>query len=259
MELFLSAVTWDKALKTGMRQTDLLPIVGRFGLAGLEFRPYWEDEATEAEATGRQLARTGLRSAYACNDVLLAQTAEAAREGLVAIARSLGTASRLGASILRVNLAAGPFDRDLIAAGWWREAVRSLVTAARARGIDVAVENAPDPEKGSEEMLAMVLAAVDIPSFGLTFDTANWLIAGQDPERAARRFGSRVLYTHLKDAIAVDGGFLHSHPGSGAVNVARVVALLGEAGATGPMALEFPGGDDPESRVLAALKYFGRK
>lgn len=252
MNLLISAVTWDAALKAGLPQAALADHAAALGCQGVEFRQYWKDFPAEAPQAVAALARHGLVATYACNEGLLADTQEAALTMITAAGDDLAAAAALGAKVLRLNLAAGPFDPAFLAAPWWREAIDWLLARAERLGIPVAVENGPDPAKSDIALFAALFAAVPSPWLRLTFDTGNWLYADARPEDALDRLASHVGYVHLKDIIKDPAGLKHSHPGTGAVDVRGLARRLDAGGYSGYMVLEFPGGDDPAGRVRAS-------
>lgn len=255
MKLIISAVTWDQALRTGMSQTGLAAEAASLGCLGVEFRQYWRDEAADIPAAAAVLADRNLACTYACNEGLLADSREATLKMLAAAGENLDAAATLGARVLRLNLAVGPFDRAFIDAGWWRQAVGALLQRAESLGIPLAVENGPDPVKSDVALLAHLLGSFESPWLRLTFDTGNWLYAGVRPEEALDTLGRYVGYVHLKDIVGSGGGMAHSHPGTGRVDVRGLARRLAAGGYAGFMALEFPGGEDPRGRIRSSLAY----
>ncbi|SCC11988.1 Sugar phosphate isomerase/epimerase [Kosakonia oryzendophytica] len=77
----------------------------------------------------------------------------------------------------------------------------------------------------------------------LTFDTGNWLWAGDAPEQAARQLAPAVSYIHVKAAVA-DGERFRAVPPDQADP--RWLALLNALPADAPRGIEFPlTGDSP--------------
>lgn len=255
MKMLISAVTWDAALKAGMPQADLAALAAGLGCQGVELRQYWRDLTAETPAVVAALTGRGLACAYAVNTGLLADSRESSLATLAAAGDDLVAAAALGAKVLRVNLAAGPFDPAFIAVPWWRQAVGDLLRQAEALGIPIAVENGPDPGKSDIALFADLFASVASPWLRLTFDTGNWLYAGASPEAALKRLAPYIGYVHLKDIIAAPTGLSHSHPGTGVVDVRGLARSLTAGGYDGYFVLEFPGGDDPAGRVRASLAH----
>lgn len=255
MQFIISAVTWEKALKEDMLQAELPALAVKLGCKGVEFRPYWKDVRNELPEVKKALNKFGLVATYACNDALLADSVEGTQQSLEAMMESLNIAYLLEASILRVNVANGAFLADFIDNDWWKKAVGSVVAAAAEKGIIVAVENPPNAIAGKVDLLFSLLTAVNSPFFKLTYDTGNWLMAGHKPEEALDKLADYVGYVHLKDMVPQGNSYAHSYLGVGAVEVMGLMNRILNGGYMGPLALEFPGGDDPEEKVRLSMKY----
>lgn len=255
MQFIISAVTWEKALKEDMLQAELPALAVKLGCKGVEFRPYWKDIRKELPEVKKALNKFGLVSTYACNDALLADGVEGTQQSLEAMMESLNIAYLLDASVLRVNVANGAFLADFIDTDWWKKAVGSVVAAAAEKGIVVAVENPPNAIAGKVGLLLALLTAVNSPFFRLTYDTGNWLMAGNKPDEALDKLTDYVGYVHLKDMVPQGNSYAHSYLGVGAVEVMGLMNRILNSGYRGPLALEFPGGDDPEEKVRLSMKY----
>lgn len=255
MHLIISAVTWEQALRSGMRQADLVPLAEKFAVEGVELREYWHDRDGELPALARLVADQGVSVVYATGDVLLGAAQDDTAAALRGISGNIQVAEALGASVLRVNLGQGDFDPAVAAAPWYQQALQEVLRQAQEAGVVVAVENAPNPRGGDLRLLHDTVARVASPWLRLTFDTGNWLYAGQEPAAALRTVLPYVGYVHLKDIVRQDGALQHSYPGTGEVDVAGLAVQLQQAGYRGLFALEFPGGDAPEERVQNSLAY----
>lgn len=255
MRLIISAVTWDQYLRSGMCQLELVPVADKYGCAGIEFRPYWRSPIEELYEIKDFLAEYNLDCTYAANDCLLAATAEGTRQALLAVESSLAKAARLGAGVLRVGVAVGTFDRAILAAAWWRQAIGRLIAAAADQNIILAVENAPNPICGDAILLRDIVAPFASPWLKVTFDTGNWLPAGWEPGAALDVLGGHIGYVHLKDMIIRADGYAPAYPGGGDLDLQTVIDKLRLSGYQGLYALEFPGGRSPAAAVKASLKY----
>jgi sugar phosphate isomerase/epimerase len=155
-------------------------------------------------------------------------------------------AALIGASVMRVTPGPGPADfrhqprqpRLDVLARWFKEAV----LVARRHNIKLAAENHGDYT--AEEMLWLV-EAVDSPSFGVTFDTGNFLRRMDDPVRAMERLAKYTFATHIKDVQVRKGVspsewfFFSSTPlGDGLIDIAELARLLKAAGYDGLLAVE---------------------
>ena len=255
MKLLLSAVLWEKQLKDGMSQTKLIAKAKALALTGVEFRPFWHDQEQEVSEAAALIKQTGLAAVYAATDGLLATDKAQTCLALADLQKSLAIAAGIGASVLRMNVATGAFDARLAKTDWWLSAIRELLAEAETHSILLSVENGPSKDKGDAALLWELLTTVDSANFTLTFDTANWLYAGIQPEKALEQFLPYIGYVHLKDAVSEQGVMKHSHPGTGLVDVRGLYLRLLASRYTGFAALEFPGGDDPLGRARTVAEY----
>ncbi|MDR3589754.1 MAG: sugar phosphate isomerase/epimerase [Negativicutes bacterium] len=256
MRLIISAVTWEPFLLSGMCQLELVPLADKYGCAGIEFRPYWRSALEELPEIREFLAEYGLVSTYACRECLLASSEEETKVFLTAMKASILLAEKLGAGIMRISVASGPFNRDFISAGWWRQAVREIITAAAGRGIVLGLGNSPDPIGGNPVLIMDILALFASPHLKATYNTGNWAAAGWDPQRALDILAGQVGYVQIKDVTAAN---VPVHPGSGSVAILDLIDRLTREGYEGLYALEFPGGQSPAATVKASLKYLRRE
>ncbi|MDF2570531.1 MAG: Xylose isomerase-like barrel [Sporomusa sp.] len=255
MTLIISAATWDKELKSGMRQAELIPLAREAGCAGVEFRPYWKNIDEEIPQIRAALQQHNLVCAYASNEVLLAESQPETLQAIESLKAGVLFADRLGAKVLRFNVASRGFDSSLMHTSWWAEAMKQVLELAKSLGIALAVENGPDAQKGNPQVFKEIFAV--LPELGLTYDTGNWLYANTKPEVALEWFLPQVGYVHLKDIICENSSLKHGYPGTGLVDVKGLKERIQASGYIGLFALEFPGGDEPLDRVLKSLAYLG--
>lgn len=255
MTLIISAATWDKELKSGMRQAELILLAREAGCAGVEFRPYWQNLEEEVPLIREVLRQYGMVCTYASNEALLAGTQAETLQAIEALQSALQLADRLGAKVLRFNVAGGAYDAGFVQTDWWAAAMKPVLASAQALGIVLAVENGPDAAKGNPQIFKELFAV--LPELALTYDTANWLYANTKPEEALDWFLPRVGYVHLKDIICENATLKHGHPGAGLVDVKGLKERIQASGYTGIFALEFPGGGKPMERIFKTLAYLG--
>jgi L-ribulose-5-phosphate 3-epimerase len=255
MRLIISAVTWDQFLRSGMCQLELVPLAEKYGCAGIEFRPYWRSPIEELPEIKDFLSEYGLICTYASNYFLLSDKEETIRRSLTGLENDLYMAGRMGAGILRLNLAVGPFDKALMQTAWWQKAVKEIIAKAAAQEIILAVENAPNPTSGDASLIFDLVNMFASPWLKVTFDTGNWLPAGWDPFRALDILKAYIGYVHIKDMMDRPDGYVPTYPGGGDLDLIGLVDKLEESGYRGYYALEFPGGQSPAAAVKASLKH----
>ena len=255
MKLLISAVTFDEYLKSGMCQLELVPMADKYNCVGVEFRPYWRSPVEELPEIKEFLGEYNQVCTYACNESLLGESPEVVYQALANMRKSIDFAERVGAKLLRINVASGPFGRELLEAQWWQEAVQETIDYSAAREITLAIENPPYAESGDPKLILDILSLFDSPWLRVTYDTGNWLVAGYDATEALEMLMPYIVYVHLKDIIANPSGFTPSHLGRGVIDVLGLIEQLKERGYTGFYVLEFPGGSGPAKRIQSSLKY----
>ena len=256
MKLIISAITWESLLQSGMKQWELIELAKKLGCQGVEFRQYWKDIEVEVPHIRALLAEEQMVCTYACNEGLLAPTRESTEQSLKVITNHIGVACSLGAKVLRINIAAGLFNEEFINAPWWRQAVTEVMAEASAQKMLIVAENGPDHYKSKIQLVQKVLNTVNSPWLKLTYDTGNWIYAGEVPEEALTVLESEIGYVHLKDIVdKPDGSRGHSYLGTGLVDVRGLARKIIAGGYQGLLALEFPGGDDPIFRVKHSMQY----
>jgi sugar phosphate isomerase/epimerase len=177
------------------------------------------------------------------------------RPGAVAeLVEWLEVAQRLGCSIVRCVAASprfrdGPIPRERLAAT--AAALAAVTTAARERGLRLALENHGD--LSAAELLS-VLDLVGDEALGVCLDTANALRVGDDPLTAARALSARAQLVHLKDVEPAEpaadpvAGPRSVPYGEGVVPLGGVLRALEDAGFTGLVCVELgqlaPGADE---------------
>ncbi len=127
---------------------------------------------------------------------------------------------------------------------------------ASAKKMLIVVENGPDQHKSKIQLVQKLLKAVNSPWLKLTYDTGNWIYAGEVPEEALTVLKNEIGYVHLKDIVEKpDGSRGHSYLGTGLVDVRGLARKIIAGGYQGLLALEFPGGEDPIFRVKHSIQY----
>ena len=253
MDFWASGVLWNRELAAGLEQKDLIPLIKEFGLAGFEVRPFWgADPLAEARELAELARAAGLGLTYAGVEPILGSSLERTVEQLRAMNQSIEIASILGSPVLRVNVD-GQADWSLLENQAIVEAWGHLIEWARLKGVQLVLENPPDRRAGSIEKIGLLLAVV--PTLQLTFDTGNWVIAGEHPVAAWEAFSDRIGYLHLKDVRFLGSGdFSHCRPGMGGIDFHGLLEKIYES-YEGPAVLEFASQEAPDVEIRKALTY----
>lgn len=255
MKLWASMVLWEALLqRREIDATEIIPIFKKYGLKGLEVRPYWqENPLLEAKKLQFEAEKEHLHLTYACGEAILKGSLKENLQSFEQLRESIQIAEVLKSPLIRVNVD-GDADPSLINHPEWQEGIREVFQMTQAKNIFLALENPPHRRAGKIASINHLLNA--LPNLFLTFDTGNWIVAGEHPAVAAERFSDRIGYLHLKDIRFLGGGgYLHCEPGVGGLDFHPLVAFIQETGYEGPIVLEFPGGEEPEKRIVNTLKY----
>jgi 3-oxoisoapionate decarboxylase len=142
-------------------------------------------------------------------------------------ARAMGaTLIRLGLTPVLEGSRAAWGDRWPALVARARETLAREAPRAADAGMTIAIEDHQD--FGSEELVEMAEAAG--PNVGITFDTGNPFVFGEDPVAFARRAAHRIRHVHLKDYRAqfTTEGYrlVRCAIGEGAVPFAELVGAL---------------------------------
>jgi sugar phosphate isomerase/epimerase len=166
------------------------------------------------------------------------------RQALDDLIAQIPNAALIGAPVMRVVGSSlmfrhQPHQPQLeVLAQWFKQAV----SVAESHGIKLAVENHIDYT--ADEILWLV-EAVGSPSFGVNFDTGNFLRLLDDPIRGMEELAPYTFATHIKDLkvrVGVSPSewyFFSSTPvGDGLIDNQKLAQLLQRAGYQGFLAVE---------------------
>jgi sugar phosphate isomerase/epimerase len=114
----------------------------------------------------------------------------------------------------------------------------------------------------------LLLDIIDNPAFGALWDMGHTArVGGESPEESYAAIGSRVGYTHVKDAVydpahpqAMADGWRYVLPGEGQLPLAEAIALLKQHGYEGWILFEHekrwhPNLVEPEVAFPAFVKW----
>ena len=223
-------------------ETDDFPRrIGLAQAAGFELVEFWLWSNKDLDAVERMLAETGLRLAGMVAEPFAELTRESDHDRFLAgLEKSRDVARRLGAPVLICQ--SGP-----LLAGVARARQHAALTLAMARSADVlagsGVRLALEPLNdrvdhpgyyltSTAEALDIV-AAVNRPEIGLTYDLYHSMVMGEDPETVLAGRLDRVFHVHLADHPG------RHQPGSGDLPIQQKLAWLEAQGYAGAVGLEF--------------------
>jgi sugar phosphate isomerase/epimerase len=140
----------------------------------------------------------------------------------------LDTAKDIGCPTLR--LFGGVFSKQLDEKGNMArvaEGVRRVAGHAEKTGVNVALETHDDWIKG--ERLKALLDSVGSLKVGACWDVANGYF-DEAPETTCAAIGNRLFHVHFKDAAKEEGKIHSKMPGTGQLDLKRVLALIAGTG-----------------------------
>jgi L-ribulose-5-phosphate 3-epimerase len=257
LKFLLSSVVYDAPLRDGeMTQADLISIARDYELAGLELRDtYWQGGDVEIEATIAQLWAEDMDVVYAVSDVLVAKDMDNTLHGLAKMVESIYLAAKMGAKILRINAGATMENLALMSDDRYRSMMARVEEESKDMGVVLALEN--PPKLGAGNIMTLNWVFTQYPFIKLTYDTANWCVAGESPVVALDTLLSEIRYVHLKDAYKDGQAWQFTYPGGGEVPFKEIMAKLVKGGYEGVCALEFPGGNKPRESLEKAIRILG--
>ncbi|NLX07934.1 MAG: sugar phosphate isomerase/epimerase [Phycisphaerae bacterium] len=100
-----------------------------------------------------------------------------------------------------------------------------------------------------------VCRAVKRKNFGVTYDSGNYQIMGEDALRGLQAVKTHINHVHLKDVIERDGQKEYAAIGEGPIDFSAILKTLAEIGYDGYIMVEYEGPNPFEGmkRSLAAL------
>jgi sugar phosphate isomerase/epimerase len=221
-------------------------------------QPDWQAKADEVKAAFTEMdLRISCLAAFYFNNLDGPNVDDARRtvRGAVELAAHLDVPTVAG---FAGKLESQP--NDLLASlPRFKEVWSEHVAYAEGHGVKIAIEHCPMgrchlPPGGNNFLCTPAIweAAfneIDSPSFGLEWDPSHLIGLFIDPVANLRRFGSKVVHVHAKDAhvnrdlleqygVYHDGVVEHCFPGLGDTNWGLVIKELSRQGYTGDMNIE---------------------
>ena len=118
------------------------------------------------------------------------------------------------------------------------DAWRELIRQAEDLGVTIAAENG----EGGPDYVGFVLSNIQSSNLGLCYDASHDMISGQPLGEVLRRWGHRLVTTHLSDNRGANDD--HLLPGTGAIDWATVRESFPQSSYEGALVLE---PDGPEA------------
>ena len=132
--------------------------------------------------------------------------------------------------------------------------IRALADIAKANGLTLLLETGQE----SAQELKHFLEKLNHKAIGVNFDPANMILYDKgDPIEAVRVLSPWIRHLHVKDAVRTTkpGTWGSEVPwGDGQVGIERFIAVLGEVGFKGAMAIEREAGDNRLGDIKLAVE-----
>lgn len=255
MKFLLSSVVFDVPLREGeMTQADLMSIAQDYSLSGLELRDaYWQGGEAEINATLARAWEENVDIVYATGDVLVGKDLRSTLDGLSKMLQSVYLAAKMGGGILRINAGAIEENMAIMSDSSYKTMLDKIGQEAAEIGVVMALENPTQIGAGSIMTLNWIFT--QYPFIKLTFDTANWLTAGEKPLTALEALAEHIVYIHLKDVKKEGQTWQFTYPGDGEVPFKEILSKLTHMNYDGYYAFEFSGGQTPRQGLAKAVGY----
>lgn len=200
-------------------------------------------------AANAAAAGVGIRSVHTWEQFhqVLSPYERRAQEGRDMMARAIGVATTVGASILVWH---GPSRADVKLDGGWErflEETRAFAGQCADAGITLALENVGRSALGQVRdvtAFARRLAEFEEGSIGFVFDPFQAAEAGANPFMMLAAMGNRVVNVHISDWLEADPSQRHLPPGEGDLPWPALTRAIAGSGYEGPLIIEGALGQD---------------
>jgi sugar phosphate isomerase/epimerase len=171
---------------------------------------------------------------------------------VAAIQRCLEFTRQLGADVLTVRLGPIPAADDAAARDRLLDVLNDLAASGNRVGARLAVSTLGN----SAAALRELASHVDAGPFGLDFDPAGFIFAGESPPRALTTLHDLVAHVQIRDGLRTpEGGGVETAIGAGEVPWDELLATLAECESPPWLTVRRTGGDDPAADVARGVQY----
>lgn len=211
-----------------------------YGYNGVDFRGYLDtidittlpEFTTQAEQTRRRLADAGLEVSAISSSITVC-VPERRGQNLEEAKRTILTAQGLGAKVIRI-FGGGDLNQyrreELIQIGL--EMIEEIMELSGGDALNWVFETHDNWIKSEDA--GRLVDSINHPAFGALWDIGHTARVGAEtPQQTYSAIGTRVMYTHIKDAVfqpehplAMGDGWRYVLPGEGTLPLAEGVQLL---------------------------------
>ena len=231
-----------------MAWQDFLAEARDWGLQGVDIFPRYLDKAgTTVDAAVETIQDLGLEVAVYCVPTDLVSADPAVREeSLDRVRVYANKAVELGVGHMFSH--GGQHNNsgeDALAR--YIDGLQKACDICAERDLLFSIENAGSLCHTADELVRCI-EGVDRPNMRVTLDTANFIIARDDPHEASRRLAAKTVHVHLKNLVddpTREGmPFRYCPPRDGKVDYPRVIEMLKAADYDGYVSFEASGFPD---------------
>ncbi|SDJ99010.1 sugar phosphate isomerase/epimerase family protein [Sediminibacillus albus] len=251
--------------KENWSTVDFIDYADRISLDGVELLDiFWQnkdDISDELEQVKKALKKHNLKvSAYDITNNFVKESSEDRAEEIAKIIDAIQVAKQLNTNIIRVFC--GDKHDDLTyedGQGWIVDGLKQCAEAAEKEKIYLAIEN-HGLLAGKSEQVEEIIEKVNSPYVKSTFDTGNFLLVHEEPQRAFDRLKDKIVHVHFKDFREKEAnedikGFRSAQgveligtvPGDGQVDLSYIVQGLKEMDYQRWLSIEYEGKDDAKA------------
>lgn len=225
--------------------------IGEAGYGGVELnaeRLAWADphvtpslSAAERQIIWRAAEEAGIAITSISAHVGLVEADPSARRSAIEFVKGcIDLALDLGTGVAHGLTGVAPTGVSQDEAWRWAvAAIGEIADYAEPRGVLFGIEPVVGMVVSSAGEFDELLHDLNGHKLGMNYDPSHLLVHGDDPTETARRFGSRILAVHLKDAKGGTGAFEFPPLGVGEVDFASLAKALQSTGYAGPLVVEY--------------------
>ncbi len=252
-----------------MSVLDFIDFAQTTGAHGVELLSnFWRDKSYELPQVEQALQQTGLELAcFSANNNFVISNEGNRQTQLQDILDSVDVAQHLGARVVRVFSGDPNPDVDTNQAmSWIYDGLSRAAEYAQRAEITLCLEN-HGKFAGRADQVRNILDQVGSPFLKLTFDTANFLLVGDNPLQAADLLKQDVGHVHAKDfakASKMESGFAYTGlngekyvgrlPGQGDVQLVEVLKTLRQFGYDQWLSVEYEGQDEQKEASVRSVE-----
>ncbi len=256
--------------KNSWSQSDFIRWANKENISNIELVSYYMNRENDVETVRNLVKELNIEvSCYTILNDFVTESANCMKD----FTKDLNNASVLGASFVRV-LTGESESVDTETRKRMIQRFKQAADAAGGKGITLVLENIGALSVHSKDAVA-IIEEVNSPNLRINFDTANPLLADEDPVDALIRMLPYVSYVHLKDFITEKSSDFPKYseaawriqtsrnglkmtgitPGKGNVDLNRIFEILKENNYSGFISAEYENDVDAETAVRESIEF----